>query len=74
MAIIIAWIAYALLILLALLYASVIVWHIIKYRYDDLPRDRSGQSANRALALYLGFGGLVLLVSIVIALSMLLVG
>jgi hypothetical protein len=68
---VIIWIVYFVLLLLALAYAGVIVYHILKYRYDDLPREQ-GQYAGRALAIYLGFGGLTLLLSIVIALAMIL--
>lgn len=67
---IIIWIVYFVLLLIALAYAGVIVYHILKYRYDDLPREQ-GQYANQVLVVYGGLGGLVLLLSIVIALSML---
>ncbi|MFA5270155.1 MAG: hypothetical protein WC400_00860 [Patescibacteria group bacterium] len=71
MEVVIIWIIYFVLLLLSLIYAGVIIYHILKYRYDDLPREQ-GQYAGRALALYLGLGGLTLLLSIVIALFMIL--
>jgi len=71
MGIIIVWIIYFVLLFISLFYAGVIIYHVLKYRYDDLPREQ-GQYAGRALALYVGLGGLLLLLSIVIALSMIL--
>ncbi|MBN2585313.1 hypothetical protein JXA59_01535 [Patescibacteria group bacterium] len=65
------WVIYFVLLILSLLYTGVIVYHVLKYRYDDLPREQ-GQYAGRALAVYLGLIGLILLLSIIIALSMLL--
>jgi len=71
MELIIIWTAYFVLVFLALVYAGLIVYHIFKYRYDDLPREQ-GQYAGKALAIYLGLGGLILLSSIFIALLILL--
>ncbi|OGB74796.1 hypothetical protein A2810_00590 [candidate division Kazan bacterium RIFCSPHIGHO2_01_FULL_49_10] len=71
MGIVVVWIIYFILLLLSLIYAGVIVYHILKYRYDDLPREQA-QYAGRALSIYLGLGGLTLLLSIVVALFMIL--
>lgn len=71
MELIIVWTTYFVLLLIALVYAGLIVYHIFKYRYDDLPREQ-GQYAGKALAIYLGLGGLILLSSIFIALLILL--
>lgn len=68
---IIIWAVYIVLLLLAIIYAGLIVYHIFKYRYDDLPREQ-GQYAGKALAIYLGLGGLILLLSIFVALLILL--
>jgi len=64
------WAIYLLLLLISLVYAGIIVYHVLKYRYEDLPREQ-GQYAGRALAVYLGLGGFTLLLSIVIALFIL---
>jgi len=71
MELIIIWTAYFVLVFMALVYAGLIVYHIFKYRYDDLPREQ-GQYAGKAMAIYLGLGGLILLSSIFIALLILL--
>lgn len=71
MGIIVVWTIYTILLVISLIYAGVIVYHILKYRYDDLPREQA-QYAGRALSTYLGLGGLTLLLSIVIALFLLL--
>jgi heme/copper-type cytochrome/quinol oxidase subunit 2 len=71
MELIIIWTVYFVLVFLALVYAGLIVYHIFKYRYDDLPREQ-GQYAGKALAIYLGLSGLILLLSIFAALLLIL--
>lgn len=67
---IIIWTVYFVLLFVALVYAGLIVYHIFKYRYDDLPREQA-QYAGKALAIYLGLGGLAVLLSLFIALLIL---
>ena len=68
---VIIWTVYAVLLLLAMIYAGIIVYHVLKYRDDDLPREQF-QHSNKALAIYLGLSGLVVLLSLIITISMLL--
>ena len=68
---IVALVVYFVLLLLVLIYGGIVVYHVLKYRFDDdLPKEQ-GYYAGRALAVYLGLSGLVLLTSIVTALFML---
>jgi len=69
--IIIVWVIYVVLLLLALIYSGIVVYHVLKYRFDDdLPREQ-GYYAGLALAVYLSLSGLILLTSIMIAMYLL---
>ena len=57
---------YIILLLIALVYSGVIVYHILKYHKEDLS-PRRAIYAKKALWVYIAVGGIILIVSIVVA-------
>ncbi|OGB74202.1 hypothetical protein A2V68_00275 [candidate division Kazan bacterium RBG_13_50_9] len=60
---------YLVLLLMALIYAGIVIYHVAKYRQDDLP-PRQGYYALKILWLYLIVVGVVLIASISLAVVM----
>lgn len=57
---------YIILLLIALIYASIIIYHILKYHREDLS-PRQASYAKKALWVYITVSGFILIISIVLA-------